>query len=114
MPATPVDKQCNYSRDCSKIDCFVRQDRHILRVILKLNTCKVPWNATVTLKQPEDNSDWSATLKDGEKAKLNVTAPSMLTGGMPVSNAPFFVHVGLKKRWGQLLDYTVSLSTPRQ
>ena len=83
-------------------------------MILKLNTCKVPWNATVTLKQPEDNSDWSATLKDGEKAKLNVTAPSMLTGGMPVSNAPFFAHVGLKKRWGQLLDYTVSLSTPRQ
>lgn len=105
IPA-PEAKHCDYSRDCSKINCVVRQDPHKLRVILKLNTCKGPWNATVTLKQPESNLNWSATLKDGEKAKLDVT-PSMLTGGMPVSNASFFVHVDLKKHGEQLLDYKV-------
>lgn len=108
IPA-PEAKHCDYSRDCSKIDCVVRQDPDKLRVILKLNTCKVPWNATVTLKQPESNLNWSATLKDGEKAKLDVT-PSMLTGGIPVSNASFFVHVGLRKHGEQLLDYTVKTS----
>ena len=108
IPA-PKAKHCNYSRDCSKIDCVVRQDPHKLRVVLKLNTCKVPWNATVTLKQPESNLTWSATLKDGEKAKLD-EIPSMLTGGIPVSNDSFFVRVGLRKHGEQLLDYTVKTS----
>ena len=69
----------------------------------------MPWNATVTLKQPENNLTWSATLKDGEKAKLD-EIPSMLTGEIPVSNDSFFVRVGLRKHGEQLLDYTVKTS----
>ena len=77
-----------------------------LIVILKINGCKEPLTATVTLQQPESKWDWSHTFKNGEKAQLP-TMPGSFTGGLTVTDASLFIKVGLEKMDGNNLNYTV-------
>ena len=99
---------CDFSNHCSKVTCITKGGGHKLTVGVEIKKCDdEPHAATVSLKDPSNDVDWSHTLKDGEKAKLKVT-PSMFTGGLPVTDASLFIKVGLKKINGSSLDYTVS------
>ena len=60
----------------------------------------------VTLKEPQNDMDWSHTLRDGEKAKLPYRPKSL--GGGSLSHASFFIKVGIKKTNGSNFIYTVS------
>ena len=62
--------RCKVSDFCSNITCELNTFDKRATLIFKINRCDDPITATVTVKIPRFDVDWSHTFKDGEKIKL--------------------------------------------